>query len=235
MTAAILAGGLGTRLRSVVADQPKVLAEVQGRPFLAYLLDRIATAGVKKAVLCTGHRGEQIEAEFGDSYGALQLEYSRETSALGTAGALRLAVPLLSGDHVLAMNGDAYSDADLTGFWRWHRDVGSRGSLLLAHMTDTERYGLVDTDDDGRVKSFKEKQAGRGPGWINAGVYLLSRRMLLGIPRGREVSIEREVFPSWVGRGLYGYRAEGRFLDIGLPESYAEADEFFANMKPSHE
>ena len=108
VTAAILAGGLGTRLRSVVKDRPKVLAEIRGVPFLTYLLDQLAAAGVRDVVLCTGYMGEQVRSAFGDSYGGMCLSYSQESSPLGTAGALRLALPLFKSSSVLVMNGDSF-------------------------------------------------------------------------------------------------------------------------------
>ena len=236
VTAAILAGGLGTRLRSVVADGPKVLAEVRGRPFLAYLLRQLVATGVRYVVLCTGYLGEQVQATFGDSYGPLRLVYSQESSPLGTAGAIRLALPLFKpglneaniSDSVLVMNGDSFCEANLRAFWAWHCARGADATLLLTHVPDTKRYGRVLVDDDGFVLNFDEKGHKGGPGWINAGIYLLNHRLLLTIPASGAVSLEREMFPDWIGRGLYGYRSQGRFLDIGTPESYAEALQFFA-------
>ncbi|MBI1924859.1 nucleotidyltransferase family protein [Candidatus Poribacteria bacterium] len=228
VTAAILAGGLGTRLRSVVADRPKVLAEIQGRPFLAYLLDQLAVAGVRDVVLCTGYMGEQVQAMFGDSYGCLRLVYSQESSPLGTAGALRLALPLFKSTSVLVMNGDSFCETDLKAFWTWHCARDAEATLLLTQMPDTRRYGRVHLDADGLVSRFDEKNDKRGCGWINAGIYLIHHRLLLTIPKSGAVSLEREVFPAWIERGLYGYPSEGRFLDIGTPEAYAIAERFFA-------
>jgi len=231
VTAAVLAGGLGTRLRSVVAHRPKVLAEVQGRPFLAYLLDQLAAAGIQFVVLCTGYRGEQVRAVFGDAYRNLRLTYSQEVMPLGTAGALRLALPLFKSDSVLILNGDSFCDANLQAFWRWHWTRGAEGTLLLTWISDAKRYGRVRVDANGLVLSFDEKEGG-GPGWINAGIYLLHRRLLFTIPSGRAVSLEREMFPAWVGHGLYGYPGRGHFLDIGTPETYALAEHFFASKIP---
>ena len=228
VTVAILAGGLGTRLRSVVADRPKVLAEVQGRPFLAYLLDQVAAAGVRYVVLCTGYLGEQIRAVFGDVYGGLDLAYSQEPESLGTAGALRLGLPLFKSDPVLIMNGDSFCEVNLRAFWAWHCSRGADATLVLNDMPDTKRYGRVHVDADGVVVSFDEKGGESGPGWINAGIYLLSRPLLLTIQTSGVVSLEREVFPAWISRGLNGYPNEGRFLDIGAPEAYAVAEQFFA-------
>ncbi len=228
ITAAILAGGKGTRLQSAVSDRPKALAEIGGRPFLAWLLDRLAAAGIVDVALCTGYRAEQIENAFGASYQGLRLIYSRETQPLGTGGALRLAAPKIPSDPVLVINGDSAVDADLAELVAWHRAHGAAGTLLLAHVDDARRYGRVRLDDTGRVLEFAEKSEREEPGWINAGVYVLGRDLLDSISPHREVSLEREVFPAWIGRGLFGHRGQGRFIDIGTPESYAAAAEFFS-------
>jgi NDP-sugar pyrophosphorylase family protein len=225
--AAILAGGLGTRLRASVPDLPKVLAPVRGRPFLAFVLDQLAAAGVERAVVCTGHRSEQVEAACGARHGSLSLVYSREAEPLGTGGALRLALEHLTGDTLLALNGDSYADADLGEFLAAHRASGAAGTLLLAEVADAGRYGRVELDAGGRVRAFREKTAG-GRGWINAGVYLLGRALLEGIPAGRKLSLERDILPHWVPLGLFGHETRGRFIDIGTPESYAAAERFFA-------
>ncbi|MBM4085930.1 MAG: galactokinase, partial [Planctomycetes bacterium] len=167
VTAALLAGGLGTRLRTVLPHRPKALAQVRGRPFLACLLDQLAAAGVRHAVLCTGHLGEQVQAEVGNAYGPLRLAYSQESAPLGTAGALRLALPLLSSASALVMNGDSFCDVDLNAFWRWHRERGAKASLVLAKVADTSRYGRVNVSADGAVLRFHEKGRESGPGWIN--------------------------------------------------------------------
>lgn len=232
VTVAILVGGFGTRLRPVVADRPKVLAEVRGRPFLAYLLNQTVAAGLRSVVLCTGYMGDRVQAIFGDTFNGLHLAYSQEMSPLGTAGALRFALPLLVSDPVLVMNGDSFCDTDLQAFWTWHGARRADGTLLLHGTSDTKRYGRVRVNADGVVRSFSEKGDDSGAGWMNAGIYLLSRRLLLTIPMGRPVSLEREMFPAWIGQGLNGYRSAGRFLDIGTPEAYATTEAFFAPGTP---
>jgi len=223
VTAVILAGGLGTRLRSVVSGRPKVLAEVSGRPFLSYLLDQLVRFGLREAVLCTGYLGDQVEAVFQEKYHSLRLSYSKEIVPLGTGGALRLAFPMFKTDSVLVMNGDSFCGADLGAFWLWHLLQKANGTLLLAEATDMSRYGRVVVDGKGRVVRFIEKDGQGESGWINAGIYLIRREFLLAVPEGVAVSLEREVFPSWVGRGLFAYMGQGRFIDIGIPEAYGEA------------
>ncbi len=227
LEAVILAGGLGTRLRSVVADRPKVLAMVNGRPFLARLLDQMAGAGIESLVISTGHMADQVEAAFGPVHGAMRIGYSRETSPLGTGGAVRLALDKTTSDPLLVLNGDSYCQFDPAAFATFHREKKSRASILLARVPDTGRFGRVEVAPGGAVVRFEEKGASPSPGWINAGVYLLDREVIGGIPSGRAVSIEREVFPALIGSRFNGFQAGGAFLDIGTPESYAEAERFF--------
>jgi D-glycero-alpha-D-manno-heptose 1-phosphate guanylyltransferase len=224
--AAILAGGFGTRLRSVVSDRPKVLAEVAGRPFITFLLDQLVTAGVRSVVLCTGYMADLVESTLGETYGPLKLHYSRETTPLGTGGAVRAAMPHLRSATVLVLNGDSYCQSDLTAFYAKHVERNAKASILLTHVPDAGRYGSVSTDTAGLVTEFAEKRPNAGPGWINAGFYLIERDLLAGIPEGQAVSIERDVFPQWIGRGLNGVPIGQALLDIGTPESLAAATTF---------
>ncbi|MBV8077550.1 MAG: nucleotidyltransferase family protein [Planctomycetaceae bacterium] len=230
ITTAILVGGLGTRLRTVVSDRPKALASVQGRPFLAFLLDQLVEARVRDVVLCVGYKAEQVREVFGAEYKTLRLAYSSDPEPMGTAGALRIAIRLFTSSPVLVMNGDSYCDTDLNAFRAWHDARRSSASLLLTSVPETARYGRVQIDELGHVTCFEEKGGVAGPGRINAGIYLIDRDLLQSIPAGRPVSLEREVFPGWIGRNLYGFSSPGRFLDIGTPESYALTDGFFGGV-----
>lgn len=230
LTAIILAGGLGTRLRSVITDMPKVLAEVCDRPFLTYLLDQLAETGVQQVVLCTGYLGEQVYDAFGDAYKSLILSYSQEHSPLGTAGALRLASSLVRSDPVLIMNGDSFFQADLPAFYACYCQQQPDCALLLTQVPDTQRFGRVHTDNAGQILSFTEKGQS-GAGWINTGIYLLSEHLLQTIPAQKVVSLEHDMFPAWIGQNFYAYRQSGAFLDIGVPESYAAATRFFKSVR----
>lgn len=180
-------------------------------------------------MLCTGYLGESVSAAFGDSYGSIRLFYSREPSPLGTAGALRLALPLFKSHCVLVMNGDSFCKVDLNRFWRWHRAGRARATLVVVKVVDTRAYGRVHLGSDRTIVSFGEKSGDNRPGWINAGIYLLDRRLVQSIPVNRAVSLEREMIPCWIGRGLYGYQSKGPFLDIGTPEAYATGEYFFSH------
>ena len=228
ITAAILAGGLGTRLKTAVPDRPKILAEVNGRPFLCHLLDELDAGGIRNVVLCTGFREEQVVEAIGDRYKGITVRYSVEEEPLGTGGALRNALPLLSSETVLVANGDSFLKVDLRNFLAWHRLGNSGASIVLARVADAGRFGRIEIDEAGPVLRYFEKDGNRAPGWINAGVYLFARRRIASIPGGRFVSLEKEIFPDWIERGLHAMRVAGGFLDIGTPESYLQAGAFFS-------
>ncbi|MGL4550521.1 MAG: nucleotidyltransferase family protein [Gemmataceae bacterium] len=222
LDAAVLAGGLGTRLRSVVADRPKVLAPVNGRPYLFLLLDQLADAGVGRVVLLVGHRAGMVRDALGERYRGMRLLYSEEATPLGTGGAVRHALPLLTAPRVLLLNGDSYCECDLAAL----NDGPAR--MAVARVPDVSRYGEVTVADDGRVVAFGEKSGAARPGWINAGVYSVPRAQLETLPDVRPLSLERDVFPRWARDGLLvAAPAGGRFLDIGTPESFAAAGAFF--------
>jgi NDP-sugar pyrophosphorylase family protein len=230
VTAAILAGGRGTRLRSVVRDRPKVLAPICNRPHLTYLLDQLSIAGVRTVVLLTGYKAPEVYRALGTSYRGLTLVYSSEPSPLGTGGAVKQAVWYLSSCPVLLMNGDSWSDVDLNRFLTFHRQHQADLSIVLAKQRDTARYGTLDLAPDGRVRRFLEKAHAVGPGWVNAGIYLVRRAMIADGRGDRAISLERELIPQWLsaGRRVFGFRCFGDFIDIGTPTSYRHAQRFFA-------
>lgn len=230
LAAVVLAGGMGTRLRSVVADRPKVLAPVAGRPFLAYLLDQVADAGIQRVVLSTGHLAEQFAEVIGDRYRNIQITYAHEEQPLGTGGAIRFACGFTTADQLLVMNGDSYCDADLSSYIGWHVDGGNDVSLMLAKVSDTSRYGTVEMDAGGRITAFVEKRPDSIAGRINAGVYLFRRAMLEQFPVGPS-SMERDVFPVWLREGsMMGWATEAEFIDIGIPSDYERSHEFMARV-----
>lgn len=230
ITTVILAGGLGTRLRSAVSSRPKVMAQVRGKPFLTYLLDQLTMAGALEVVLCTGYMADRIEKILGDRYKSLHLIYSREEEPLGTGGAIRQAVKYFASDPVLIMNGDSFINADPIVFLRWFFETERDASLLLAKVPDTSRFGRVTTGEGGLIVGFEEKGTHCGPGWINAGMYILKKKLLDSIPTGKPFSLERELFPRLAEKRLYGYQSEGEFIDIGTPDSYAKAGKFFSEQ-----
>lgn len=230
ITTVILAGGLGTRLRSVVPDRPKVLANILDRPFLAFLLDQLANADIRNVVLCTGYMGDDVYEKMGNKYKSLTLTYSKENYPVGTGGALRLALPHLNSDPVLIMNGDSFVNIDLTIYLDWFFKKNCQASLLLTNLPETGSYGKVIVGEDDLLLAFEEKGANSGPGWINAGVYILKKSLIETIPVGTPFSLEREFFPKLVNKDLYGFRFDGKFIDIGTPETFSLAEDFFLSI-----
>jgi len=229
-TTVILAGGLGTRLRSVVPGRPKVLANILDRPFLAFLLDQLLSADIRDVVLCTGYMADDVYEEIGNAYKSLKLIYSKENFPFGTGGALRFALPHLNSDPVLIMNGDSFVNIDLTVYLDWFFKKNCQASLLLTNVSDTSRYGKVVVAEDDLLLAFEEKGLNSGPGWINAGIYIMKKSLIATIPAGIPFSLEREFFPKLVNKGLYGFRCDGKFIDIGTPDAFAMAEEFFLSI-----
>ena len=227
----ILAGGQGTRLSALPGDVPKGLRPVDGRPFVEHLFDQLRAGGAARVVLSLGYRSEQFSDRFRrHPPEGLDLRICLEKVPLGTGGGLRNALPVLSRPTALVMNGDSYADTDLRGLVEKHRALAAKATLLLTRVPDAARFGRVKFDESGAVTAFSEKGE-PGPGFINAGVYAIERAVIEEIPPGRPVSLEREVFPGLVGRGLAGHAAFFPFLDIGTPESYREADTFFRRKR----
>lgn len=218
MEAVILAGGLGTRLRSLVADQPKSLADIGGRPFLDYLIAGLQREGIERIVVCVGHLGEQIERHLGDGSSlGVAIRYSREMEPLGTGGALRLALTLLEDETVLVTNGDSFLDFSLRDMLGLHRSRGAQVTMALSRQVARGRYGAVEVDAQGLVTAFREKPEASDAVLINAGVYLMERSAIEEIAPDRPTSLEREVLPRLVGRSLFGAPFPGYFTDIGVP------------------
>lgn len=216
------------RLRPRLAGRPKVLALVRGRPYLAYLLEQLGDAGVRTVVLLTGYLADQVRSAFGDSYAGLHLKYSRESSPLGTAGALRQALPHLLSPTILLLNGDSHCATCLSDFWEFHRRQAADFSLVLTWVEDCSRYGRVHVGLGGRVLRFEEKSEAGGAGWVNAGIYLVNRPMIQEIPADVPASLERDRCPEWAAsKRCFGFQCQAPFLDIGTPESYAQAEVFF--------
>ncbi len=211
----------------MVRERPKALASVAGRPFVAYLLDQLCAANLRKVVFCTGYRGEQLEHDFGPHYGRVPLIYSREKEPLDTGGALRLAIDHLDEDPVLVLNGDSFCEVNFSALLEWHRWKQAAATIVLTYLEDVQRFGSVTWSAGGHICRFDEKGR-QGSGWINAGIYMLSREFLKSIPLGASWSLEQEVFPRLAKQGcLYGFPGGRNFIDIGIPESYQQAQHFF--------
>jgi mannose-1-phosphate guanylyltransferase len=223
--ALVLAGGEGTRLRPLTYTTPKPVMPLAGRPFLSYMLDWLRSHGVDEVILSCGFLSDGVKRVLGDIYDGMRLRYVVEEEPLGTAGPVRLAHDEgLLEERLFVLNGDVLTDIDLSAELAQHERTGARVTLALYPVDDTSSYGVVPTDDQGRVLEFIEKTDDDPPtNRINAGAYVVDREVVDAIPSARAVSFEREVFPGLVGNGLYGFAAEGYWIDIGTPERYLEA------------
>jgi mannose-1-phosphate guanylyltransferase len=196
-----------------------------GRPFLSFMLDWAHGHGVDEVILSCGFLSDGVKRVLGDIYDGMRLRYVVEEEPLGTAGPVRLALDEdVLEERLIVLNGDVLTDIDLTAELDQHARTDARVTLALYPVDDTASYGVVPTDADGRVEAFLEKAEGETPtNRINAGAYVVEREVIESIPAGRPVSFEREVFPGLVGEGLYGYLAEGYWIDIGTPQRYLES------------
>ncbi len=228
MQAIVLVGGEGTRLRPLTETVPKPALTLVDRPFLAFMIEWLAGHGVTEVVLACGFLPDVLrEALAGEeSRAGAKIRYIAEPEPRGTAGAIRFAADQLGDDlddRFLALNGDVLTDLDLSALLRAHEERGAAATIGLHPVEDSSAYGLVRSDPDGVVLAFLEKSGECGPGEINAGMYVLERSALDLIPAAENVSIEREVFPRLVGRGLHGLCLDGYWVDIGTPQRYLAA------------
>jgi mannose-1-phosphate guanylyltransferase len=224
--ALILAGGEGTRLRPLTLTVPKPVVPLAGRPFIAYMIDWLRGHGIDDVIMACGFMAEGVRRVLGDgSSSGVRLRYIEEPEPLGTGGPLRFAEDLLD-ERFFMLNGDVLCDFDLTAQLRHHELSGARATLALVGVEDPSAYGLVRLDSAGAVTGFLEKPDAEqiDTNLVNAGAYILERDVLEFVgPPGTACSIERDVFPKLVGRGLHGCPSTGYWLDIGTPERYLQA------------
>ena len=222
----ILAGGLGTRLRSVVHSVPKVLASVGRASFLELLVKQLCSQGLYRVVLCTGYLADQVEKRFGDgkSWG-VDIEYSREESALGTAGAVKHAERYLQDvTDFVVMNGDSFLEVDFHQLMDLHQRKQALATIAVFRVEDTSRYGTVHVDESGLVRCFAEKTGENVPGLVNGGIYIFDRAVLQHIP-ALPSGLEKDVFPRLLEHGVYAQEQHGMFIDIGTPADYLRAQQ----------
>lgn len=239
-SAIVLAGGLGTRLRPLTEQRPKQMLPIVDRPMIEHVVAKLAAEGVADVVLSLGYRPDAFGAAYPSGRcGGAGLRYATEPEPLGTAGGILFAARRAAtgnGEAVgsdpfaetfWALNGDVLTDVPLSELLALHRARGAEATILTIPMADASRYGLVESDDAGRVSRFVEKppSGAATSGWINAGVYVLEPSVLARIPHGRPVSMEREIFPAVAADGsLYALRSEAYWIDAGTPASYLQAN-----------
>lgn len=222
MEAIVLACGLGTRLASKLDGIPKAMAPVAGRPFLEILLNQLKDAGCTRALLSVGYLHSVIRDRFGTSFSDLNLEYVIEEVPLGTGGGIRKAVHEAKEEDVLVLNGDTFLEADYAAMLRFHSSRQAGMTIAVTDQADIARYGGVLMEGN-RIVGFKEK-GGRGPGWINAGAYVLRKEMQWPQSLPERFSFETEFLVPEIERlAPAAYKVEGLFLDIGVPEDLERA------------
>ena len=227
MQAILLCGGMGTRLRSVVSDRPKPMADICGKPFLQYLLEMLRDKGITEVIFALGYMGEMIEDYFqdGSAFG-LKIAYSYEEEPLGTGGAIRNALPKILEEEVLVLNADTYFPMDYQGLYRFHQENDGDFSLATRAVPDISRYGAVRRDAAGRILAWNEKLEDGGQplaGEINGGIYVMKKSLIAEIPEGKQ-SLEQDCIPKWLSEGkrIFGLPFEGYFMDIGIPKDYQQ-------------
>lgn len=222
MIVVVLAGGLGTRLQSVVKDVPKPMADINGKPFLEYLMDNMLQFGATKFILCVGHLREVIIEHFGDSFKGIPVKYSIEEDLLGTGGAIKQAFDLFDLDNAVIINGDTFVKMDYAKFYQTM--IGEQLGLSLKYVANASRYGLVKTEN-GRIVEYIEKKDTDEDGYINAGIYYVEKSLFeRDLPK--KFSFEKDILEKVIATmNPKFYQAEDYFIDIGLPESYLQACE----------
>ena len=219
----ILAGGFATRLRPLSCSKPKLLFPIVGTPLIDYMSDWLDRGNVGDVILAVNHLSDKLRMEVAARKMGDRMALSVEETPLGTGGPLRLAAGMVPGNEpVVVVNGDIVSDIDLKGLTRAHMASGTEATIAVFSVGDARPFGLVTLDSGDQIIGFEEKsQKAQGPGWINAGVYVLNRSVIGMIPEGRAVSLEREIFPVLAsGMKLRGWRHDGFWYDIGKVEDY---------------
>lgn len=228
MEAIILAGGFGSRLQPLISDIPKSMAPVNGKPFLEYLLSYLSGQGITRVVLAVGYKQDSIRDFFRNRYRGIQLFYASEEKPLGTGGGIRNALQQVEGELSFVLNGDSMFRIDLGSLARMHAEKNSEITIALRRMEDVSRYGTVETGGDHRITGFMEKGTATGPGMINAGIYLLRKDFFSHSSFPEVFSVEKDCFEKmYLTHRLFGFPANGYFLDIGIPEDYLRAQDEF--------
>lgn len=227
----ILAGGLGTRLRSKVPDLPKALVPINGKPFLEVMIRELEKhSQVTKLIFALGYKSESIQNFLQNFESRLSIELSIEDKPLGTGGAIRKALELVEGDTFLAMNGDSFIPFSVEDFLAFHQKAEANVSILSTEVEDSSRFGALKIEEStNRVLAFEEKGKTESKR-INAGIYLLKKHLFSNYPPEKEFSIEKDFFPPLCGGKMYSYLVKAPFIDIGTPLSFDEAQHFFQEI-----
>ncbi len=216
----ILCGGLGTRLRDVIGEVPKVMAQVGGRPFLDLIIEYLKDQGAERIILCTGYKAEVVEEYYrGHDFG-LTIDFSKEDEPLGTGGAIKNAREIILSDSFFVFNGDSFLPVDLRAFLDFHKKNEALASILVSQVGKISDFGSIEIDKAGRIISFQEKIEGADKKMVNAGIYCFDKSIFQHMPGDQKFMLENDLFPSLVGNQFYGHYVDEEFIDIGTPERY---------------
>jgi NDP-sugar pyrophosphorylase family protein len=219
-------------VRPALAGVPKALVPVQGKPFLCLLLDQLADADVSRVVICAGHLGDRIEELARARRQGPPIEISRDDWPMGSGGALRRALPYLDGSStVLVAHGDTYVDTDLSAFRDWGERQPYDAALLVNRVENCASFDTLELDLSGTILSMHPPRGVRRPGWVAAGISLLPRSWIESLPEDIPLSLEHDILPYWIERGIGGYCVRAPFLDLGEPEHLPQAHHFFATLR----
>lgn len=217
----ILCGGLGRRLKSIVSDRPKPMAEIDECPFLDILIDYVASYGFKRFILCVGYKADIIKQYYRKESKPVTILFSEENKPLGTAGAVKNAQKIIKSNPFLVMNGDSFCKINLHQFLNFHLSKRALLSIALVKSKKTAEFGVVKLGDSQQIIEFNEKGKADCSNLINAGIYLFEKEIISQIPENKNYSLEYDLFPRT--ERCYGYITDGTFVDIGTPEEYKRA------------
>lgn len=219
----VLAGGFGTRLRSVVKDVPKCMADVAGRPFLYYIFHYLKKQGISHVILSLGYKSEIVLEWIANSDFGIKTSYVVESEPLGTGGAIKYAMSKAETESVFVINGDTFFDVELSSFSDFHFKNKGHISLCLKPMANFDRYGSVEVEGE-KITGFNEKKYCES-GLINGGVYLINKSALESIDLPEKFSFEKDVLENKdLNLNILGYRSNSYFIDIGIPEDFEKAN-----------
>jgi len=227
----ILCGGLGTRLQSVIGDVPKVMAQIDGHPFLDLIMEHLKKQDFTRVVLCTGYKADLVENYYREHDFGLTIDFSRENEPLGTGGALKNARAIIFSDPFFVFNGDSFLPADLRAFLGFHKEKNALASILVSEASKTKDYGSLKIDESDQIIDFREKIEKTTDPLVNAGIYCFDQKVFSFMPSDEKFSLETDFFPELAGNKFYGYRTDQEFIDIGTPERYQQAKKNFTKEK----
>lgn len=229
--AIVLAGGLGTRLKSVVKDFPKPMADINSKPFLEYLLNYLNRYDIKRVILAVGYKADIIKNYFGEKFKNTSISYSEEKELLGTGGAIKQALEFTNSKDILILNGDTFFGIDLRKFYQFYKNKNSNLTLALKEMKNFDRYGVIEIDNNYKIINFLEKKY-RKYGLINGGIYLLNKEFFLSLNMPEKFSFEKDFLEKYYKYyDFYGIPFDSYFIDIGIPDDYEKAKRDFKKFK----